>query len=219
MPETRASSDLERVLDLFLHELRAPVGAAQGYLRLLLENRLNEPNDRRRALAQSAVALDRIGDLCASAGEYLNIDGSAELTSYPAAELSRALQAECDGKELAVYVQKNTILGHIHFLTPPDAATTLAAVLQAALRSDPTLTRAVHLGVHGADLVLTTGDEAVRDQLLESAERDPFDQWQGGNGLRVLLALKHLTQTGTRMWTLPQKSGAVAIAIPMESPA
>jgi hypothetical protein len=216
MPEATVAHDLGMVLDLLLHELRTPVGVAQGYLRLLLEDRLADARDRQRALAQSMEALGRIGDLCASAGEYLNAVSPLELVLYPAAELVKMLLVECQGKEFALNVQDAPMLGHVRSLTPARATAAITAVLQAALRGDPVLTQAIHVGVHGTDLILTTGDEAVRERLVAPTGRAAFNQWRGGTGLLVPLALRLLAQTHLRIWTLSEPSGAVAIAIPLE---
>ena len=41
MPNAGADN-LEKALDLLIHEVRSPVSVAQGYLRLLLDNRLTD---------------------------------------------------------------------------------------------------------------------------------------------------------------------------------
>lgn len=55
--------DISAVLHVLAHELRTPTGIAQGYVRLLLEDRLPEPADQRRAIEQMQKALTRIGEL------------------------------------------------------------------------------------------------------------------------------------------------------------
>jgi signal transduction histidine kinase len=44
------SVDISDILHVLAHELRTPVGIAHGYVRLLLEERLSQESDRRRAL-------------------------------------------------------------------------------------------------------------------------------------------------------------------------
>ncbi|MEQ1573918.1 MAG: hypothetical protein ABL993_06685 [Vicinamibacterales bacterium] len=213
------SDDSQKVLDLFLHELRSPVSVAQGYLRLLVEDRLKDPCDRERALAQSLEALGRIGSLCGSADEYLNVLSPVELLHYPASELVATLQSKCQEEAFTVSVPIAHIRGDVGSLPVEQATTAIIAVLRAALRSDPVLAQAVHVGIHGTDLLLTTGDEAVREQLVAPAGRGAFDQWRGGTGLRVPLALKLLAHTPLRIWALSENSGAIAIAMPLELPA
>ena len=48
-----------KALHLLIHDLRAPLSVAQGYLRLLQQNRLEAETDRQRAMTQSIEALDR----------------------------------------------------------------------------------------------------------------------------------------------------------------
>lgn len=219
MPEATAAHDLDKLLNLLLHELRTPVGVAQGYLRLLVEARLAEARDQQRALAQSLEALGRIGNLCTSAGEYLNAVSPSELALYPAAELVKMLQVECQGKAFAINVQDAPMPGHVRSLPPARAAAAITAVLEAALRGDPVLAQTVRVGVHGTDLIFTTGDEAVRERLMAPSGRAAFNPWRGGTGLLVPLALRRFAHTPLRIWTLSGQSGAVAIAIPLELPA
>jgi hypothetical protein len=55
--------DIDDILHVLAHELRTPVGIAHGYVRLLLEDRLPQEADRRRALEQMQKALGRLSDL------------------------------------------------------------------------------------------------------------------------------------------------------------
>ena len=217
-PQTAATGDIEQLVALFLHELRTPVSVAQGYLRLLVENRLSDPRDRERALAQSLEALGRIGHLCGAAGDYLSPPAEA-LLQYPASELVEALRLACQGDPFAVNVPSPPILGNVRSLPAEPTATAIAAVVRAALRNDPALTQAVQVGVHGTDLVFTAGDGVVRDRLIGPSGGGVFDQWRGGSGLQVPLALRRLAPTHARIWTLPEHLSAVAIAMTLEWPA
>ena len=55
--------DINDILHVLAHELRTPVGIAHGYVRLLLEDRLPQETDRRRALEQMQKALGRLSEL------------------------------------------------------------------------------------------------------------------------------------------------------------
>ena len=55
--------DINDILHVLAHELRTPVGIAHGYVRLLLEERLHQETDRRKALEQMQKALGRLTDL------------------------------------------------------------------------------------------------------------------------------------------------------------
>ena len=60
-----------KALNLLIHDLRAPLSVAQGYLRLLQQNRLEAEADRQRAMTQSMEALGRITRLCEEAAEFV----------------------------------------------------------------------------------------------------------------------------------------------------
>jgi signal transduction histidine kinase len=66
-----AMTDTERILQALLHDVRTPLGVAQGYLRLLREQRLETPEERERALSGASEALGRISRLCDEAGREL----------------------------------------------------------------------------------------------------------------------------------------------------
>jgi signal transduction histidine kinase len=65
-------SDVERALELLIHDVRTPVGVAQGYVRLLREHRLEADEDRERALDRTMEALGRIAQLCTDAGGFVD---------------------------------------------------------------------------------------------------------------------------------------------------
>ena len=63
--------DAEKALNLLIHDLRAPLSVAQGYLRLLSQNKLEGEADRQRAITQSMEALGRIVRFCDDASSYV----------------------------------------------------------------------------------------------------------------------------------------------------
>ena len=77
-----AEIDAEKALNLLIHDLRAPLSVAQGYLRLLHQNRLDSDADRQRALAQTMEALGRISRLCDDAAAYVAGDTTAEVRAH-----------------------------------------------------------------------------------------------------------------------------------------
>jgi len=64
-------TDSERVLRVLIHDARTPIGVAQGYVRLLREERLQTPEERDRALSRAMDALGRIARLCDDASGFL----------------------------------------------------------------------------------------------------------------------------------------------------
>jgi hypothetical protein len=216
VPNITSGDEVVKALNLLLHDLRTPVSVAQGYLRLLREDRLSDSKDRQRAIAQSMEALGRISDLCAGAGEFANAISPAEACRYPAADLVKALETEAQAKGLSLDVHDPALTGHVRTLAPSQAAAAAAAIVLAALRNDPARVPQMSAGITAVDLVVASGDEATRARLIAPAGHDTFNAWRGGNGLRVPLAAKQLRETGARIWTLAGESAAVAIAIPLE---
>jgi len=58
---------IERALHVLIHDVRTPLGVAQGYLRMLREDRLGSPEERLRAITQAQQALDHVARLCPEA--------------------------------------------------------------------------------------------------------------------------------------------------------
>jgi signal transduction histidine kinase len=55
-------TDAERVLQILLHDLRTPIGVAQGYLRMMQDGRLTEAADTERAVTKALQRLARPRD-------------------------------------------------------------------------------------------------------------------------------------------------------------
>src|SRR4029077_2743153 len=131
MPNATTSDEVVKALNLLLHDLRSPVSIAQGYLRLLLQERLNDSKDRERALTQSMDALGRIGDLCAGAGEFANEAVTpAQAHRYPAVELITALTAEAQAKGLIINTQDSLPIGSVRTLVPTRAAAAIVTIVR-----------------------------------------------------------------------------------------
>ncbi len=70
VPSTQRD-EIAKALNLLIHDLRAPLSVAQGYIRLLQQNRLEAEADRQRAMTQSMEALGRITRLCEEAAAFV----------------------------------------------------------------------------------------------------------------------------------------------------
>lgn len=204
-------------MSLLLHDLRTPLGVAQGYLRLLLEDRLRDIADRQRAIAQSMEALGRISHLCAGAAEFAACPSPAESSRYPGADLIAALGAEAPSRDVSLAVLGGPVIAQVSTLAAGPAAASIMTIFLAAARHDPTREPRMSVGIHGGELLVTSGDESVRERLIAPAGHDAFDPWTGGNGLLVPLAVRQLLETGVRIWTLADEPSAIAIALPLES--
>ena len=68
---------IERALHVLIHDVRTPLGVAQGYLRMLREDRLGSPEERLRAIAQAQQALDHVARLCTDAATLADGESAA----------------------------------------------------------------------------------------------------------------------------------------------
>ncbi len=214
LPHESPESDLKLMLEHLLHDVRTPVSVAQGYLRLLLEDRLHAPDERRRALERSLDAIGRIASTCLTAGDYLS-ETPPVLSRYRAARLVAALQARASEYQMTCSPPETPIQGDVAFL-PPDAGANALLSLLGSLRSTapPSLPPTVHTSVHRGELVLSCGDLEVHHHLLEVGDGPAIDPW-GSGGLATPLALRRLAHAGLRTWTVTDPAAGHAVAIPL----
>lgn len=212
MPTSTDTGSLDLLLDLLLHEVRTPLSVAQGYLRLLSDGRLPDAEGRERAFQQSLEAISRVASLCAGAGEYLHRSLPDELKPVPLPDLVAMLRIELAQNDIELLADDD-LQGRIFATALDDVVRSLADVTSAALRNGPSLARQAQLGIDETDLVLTTGGAFLRPRLLAREARAAFDEWHGGTGLAVPLALQLLRASGARVWSLTGEPGLVAIAM------
>lgn len=87
-------TELDRVLDVLLHDLRSPLSVASGYVRLLHQERLDSFEARDKAWTQTAAALTRIAHLCDEAGGFLSVAAS-QPHPIPADRLVTGVRDRC----------------------------------------------------------------------------------------------------------------------------
>jgi signal transduction histidine kinase len=209
-------------LNLLIHDLRAPLSVAQGYLRLLQQNQLEAEADRTRAFTQSMEALGRIGRLCEEAAAFVaeSVSTDAPVTRLRIAEIvaqvTEACTARCSPLEfIAALDLAGTIRGtHLDRLVQ-----SVAVVLCAARRSirDETVRVSVYEEEKKEARFLLGCDEDCA--ALMSGPPETFDPWRGGHGVALPLACRTIAEAGGRVWTIANGRGAVGIALPEEASA
>ena len=95
-------TDAERVLHALLHDLRTPLGAAQGYLRLIQEGQIKTAADQERALSRSLKALGDVARLCQSAGDFLDSSSGSAVTRLAAETFAKQVESVARANGLAV---------------------------------------------------------------------------------------------------------------------
>jgi signal transduction histidine kinase len=215
MSESPVTADLLRALNLLIHDLRAPLSVAHGYLRLLRDDRLPTPEDRDRAMTQTIDALGRISRLCADASTLVqSYDAAPPVgTRVPARLLadhvSQAVQERVPASVQAIPD------GRMLRLASLDAvAGAMAAIGTAVAGVRPRPDRQVTIDASDGELRVLLG--AADDQrLLAEWPRQAFDPWRG-HGLAIPCACRTVERNGGTVWALDGKQGVVGLALPLE---
>lgn len=90
-------AELDRVLDVLLHDLRSPLSVASGYVRLLRMDKLDSFEARDKAWNQTATALTRIAHLCDEAVGFLSTAAGAPRT-IPVGQLTSRVRQHCQDR-------------------------------------------------------------------------------------------------------------------------
>lgn len=198
-PVTSPADELSEALQMFVHELRTPVSAALGYLRLLQDDRVSDPDTRSLAITRSIEGLGRIGRLCAEAAAFAEAE-ALEARRYPIADLVTAIRAVCEREGLGVDVTAGAAQGSVRTIAPPEAAEAVITVLRSGRRrAEPVA--ALHIGAGDGALIAANGDmEAVRGWSAPAAAI-PFDPWRHSRGFPPALAARRLAEGGARIVT------------------
>jgi signal transduction histidine kinase len=211
----------EKALNLLIHDLRAPLSVAQGYLRLLQQNRLEVEADRQRAITQSMEALGRITRLCEDAAAFVAepVSTDGPVVALGASELVQRVSDACTARSSPLmFVTGTRLLGTIRSAQLDRLVQSLAVVLCAARRSarKDSVRVSVHEEEKEARFLLGCEDDCA---ALVSGAPETFDPWRGGHGIALPLACRTITHAGGRIWTVADGRGAVGIALPEEASA
>ncbi|HXT69472.1 MAG TPA: histidine kinase dimerization/phospho-acceptor domain-containing protein [Vicinamibacterales bacterium] len=98
-------TDAERVLRVLLHDLRTPLGVAQGYLRMMQEGRLTAAAETERAVTKALSALGQTARLCQDASDFIDLDTGGDrvrTADVPASELVAEFSRLAEHKSAAI---------------------------------------------------------------------------------------------------------------------
>lgn len=220
VPSTQRD-EIAKALNLLIHDLRAPLSVAQGYLRLMQQNRLEAEADRQRAMTQSMEALGRITRLCEEAAAFVAEPASTSgpIMTMRAAEfidqVTDACAARCSPLTLATDSNLSGTMRGAHLdLLVQSVAVVLCAVRRST-RKEP-VSVSVRVEEKEARFLLGCDDDRA---ALVSGPPETFDPWRGGHGIALPLACRTITEAGGRIWTVADGRGAVGIALPEEASA
>ena len=214
--------DINDILHVLAHELRTPVGIAHGYVRLLLEDRISEEPDRRRALEQMQKALGRLGAL---SHETTALASWYEQEGQPRAGRAGARQV-VDHVTAAQYQSPVVIevaaIADTWLVRTSDAvilADALADVVRATAREIRGQPCAVSISVRDRRLELLAGPsdrfaELASGPGVPGASSLPLER--GGLGLALVHAAVVLDAHGAERWALNGSRQTAGIRLPLE---
>jgi hypothetical protein len=199
----------ERALHVLIHDIRTPVGVAQGYLRLLREDRLPPGDQRERALAQAQLALDKVSGLCTDAAALVGDEAPAPRVVVSAERLVGRVIEHLERQPVAVRVEEQA-RGLISVAGDADR---LADAVTRVLLARP-VDRAGHpgqvsIGVTDSELWFTSG---IKGDSLSGQALDP---WKGG-GFSLPLACQTIANAGGRVWAAGANGPGTGVALPIE---
>ena len=211
--------EFSKALSVLIHDLRAPLSVASGYLRLIREERLTSIEDRERALNGALEAVRRISRLCDEASEFGALQEAGEHpTVLVAAE-------DLTARVVTVLQSEGTIIeprdvgspGYVRLTRADRIAAAVANLLHTTLRQvskeDPV---GMDVLVDDGALRFLAGTAGQRHDLTHS-EALPFDPWRGGHGLQLPIACRDLHRVSGRVWTTASARSAVGVHLPLEA--
>jgi hypothetical protein len=214
-------TDPERALNLLLHDIRAPLGVAHGYLRLLKENRLNSPDERDRAIALIMDALARIGRHCDDAASFA-VFPSLDRLSSSTVEISDfvdRIEASCvalGADPPSFNIDGDRLTAAIRGGRTDRIAASMAVIFSAARRAARQEATRVAVIARDGEAQFLCGRDEDRSALVSCPPQE-FDAWHGGHGIALPLACRTVTEAGGRVWTFTDARGAVGIALPQKA--
>lgn len=213
--------DINNILHVLAHELRTPVGIAHGYVRLLLEERLHQETDRRRALEQMQKALGRLSDLShesTALAAWYEQDHTASRAVNARALLDQIAGADY---EWPVTVDVTALPEDCAVKTSDEAslARALIGMVRATARELRGTTCDVTARRVNGCFELLTGPEELLSALGAgplAPEAGPVALERGGLGLALVHAAIVLDAHGAERWTMNGSRQTVGLRLPVD---
>jgi signal transduction histidine kinase len=198
----------ERALRVLIHDLRTPVGVAQGYLRLIQQDRLGAGEARERAFRQVQAALESIAKLADDAARLLDGPASGQGTGV-AVSSQQLVDRVCarlptSTVQIAVTTQPAGTVA-----VQPDVDGLADAIADVLLSAGPAARNSVTVGSTGSEIWFAAG-------TVGDPGGEPLDPWRTP-GLALPVACLTVGQSGGRLWSVPGGAGGVGVAFPLET--
>ena len=214
------SVDIGDILHVLAHELRTPVGIAHGYIRLLLEDRLPQEAERRRALEQLQKALGRLSDLSQESSALANWFERDDGVVAPvnARSILEAALAVPIGSPVTADTSRVPETAIIGTADRPQLEKALASMVRSTARELRGRPCQVTGRADGRELQLLIGDAAQFDALdagPDASGAGPMPIDRGGLGLSLVHARVVLDANGGRCWSANGSRQAIGVRLPM----
>jgi hypothetical protein len=213
--------DINDILHVLAHELRTPVGIAHGYLRLLLEERLTQEADRRRALEQMQKALTRLSDLSHESTALAAWYEQDHSHAQPVAARALIEHVAAADYDFPVTVETSAV-PHDATLATTDQLSlcrALTGIVRATARELRGTTCDVVGRVANGTFELLAGPEELLDTLGRgpaAPEAGPVALERGGLGLALVHAAIVLDAHGAQRWTMNGSRQTVGVRLPVQ---
>jgi hypothetical protein len=214
--------DISDILHVLAHELRTPVGIAHGYVRLLLEDRLPQESDRRRALEQMQKALGRLTELSHESSRlatWYERDGDGERL-VPAAEILERVDQV--GYDFPVSVDRSGVPDGACIRTDDvdTLVTAIASLVHATareLRGQPCAVLGSVTDGRWLDVLVGSPDRVVAlGAARGTAEASAIALERGGLGLALVHAALVLDAHGAERWTINDSRQTAGFRLPFD---
>jgi len=204
-------TEIERVLQVLIHDARTPIGVAQGYLRLLREQRLPTDEERDRAMTRTMDALGRLAKLCDQAGQFVGEAPESFDVVVPAGELAARVATHISQRQC---VMGRSVVDHqarVRVTSGLDQVAEAVAMVLGTLGSSREVVPIVQVETRAHELRIsgTPDGEGPAADMTET----PFDPWRTP-GLGVALACRAIGRSGGRVVS---SGRALTIAFPLET--
>jgi len=200
-----------------LHDLRTPLGVAQGYLRLVRDGSLKTDGDRDRALDQAAAALAQVARMFQEVSGFLDEESNG--TRTPASAAAFAGRVEAVAKEHGFDVVQDGVSGDEVIDLPfgvPASAGAVVRLFETALRRRQSGTATLKVIASDGELrfVATAEKGEGADPPVNGAGKRPFDPWREP-GLDVALAFQRIARASGQIRSGESSADGLAIAFPL----
>jgi hypothetical protein len=219
--EKGMSPTVEQVLEVLTHELRSPIGVAQGYLRVLLDGTAPAETDRAPLLERTKDAVSRLGDVVRQADELARrLGGIASGKPMPLSvdAVSKAIADTCVGVGIP-YTDETTAHGPMRGSIRGSRTDVLAGAvggLVAGLRRERADVEVVAAQGPARTFRLIVSSQEDRDTLEESAAPVAVPVDRGGLGVSFVGSLLILGALGAHAWTVTGLRSAAVVDFHLE---